>query len=279
MDDLLKAALLGIVQGLTEFLPISSTGHLVILEDALGVSEEEFGLRFDAAIHLGTLSAVAVYFRAMLRPLALGVVESVRSLRWDVTPDSRLAWLLVLGTIPGGLAGLFLESAAEDAFRSSALVALMLILFTLPLLAAERLRPGSRGVADAGPLDALVIGAAQAVALVPGVSRSGITIAAGMAKGFQRQEAAVFAFLLSGPIIAAAGFKQLLDIGRGADEGAGAVGAGEVAVGVVAAAVVGYVAIAFLVRYLRFNPLYVFIAYRLAFGALVLALVGGGVLD
>lgn len=263
---------MGIVQGLTEFLPVSSTGHLVIVEDLLGVSQDDFGLGFDAAMHLGTLAAVLIYFRVLLLSLLGGWLESVRSMRWDVSPESRLAWLLLLGTLPAGVAGVLIEGTAEDAFRSSALVGLMLILFCIPMVVAERVSSGRRRMSNTEPRDAAFIGLAQAVALIPGVSRSGITIAAGMTSGFPRQDAASFAFLLSAPIIAAAGGKQIVDLVR---EGNGASLSGELgiyAVGLVSAGIVGFGAIAFLMRYLRVNSLNIFVAYRLGLGALVLAL-------
>jgi undecaprenyl-diphosphatase len=277
VPDLFKAVVLGIVQGLTEFLPVSSTGHLIITEEALGVSEDTFGLTFDAAIHLGTLAAVLIYFRDTFRTLVADFFSSIRARKWDATPGSRLAWLLVLGTIPAGIAGLLLENVIEDTFRSPALVAVMLIVFSFVLLAAERLATRGRVVGDARPMDALVLGVAQSVALIPGVSRAGITISAGMLRGFQRPEAAVFAFLLSAPVIAAAGGKQLFDIAR-RDTGGQDTDLTLVLAGMVTAAIVGYGAIAFLVHFLRGNPLYLFVIYRIALGALVLGLVAAGVL-
>jgi undecaprenyl-diphosphatase len=279
VSDILKAVLLGIIQGLTEFLPISSTGHLVIVEAALGLSEDDFGLRFDAAIHLGTLAAVLVYFRATLFGLLLAWLDSLRRRRWAASDDARLAWLLLIGTLPAAAIGYFIEGTVEDTFRSPALVATMLIVFSLPLVLAERLTRGLREVESATVKDVLLVGVAQSIALVPGVSRSGITIAAGMVAGFRRDQAAVFAFLLSAPIIVGAGGKQLFDIARGENTATGL--DNEVAVyaaGLTAAAVVGYAAIHFLVRYLRVNPLYVFVAYRLVLGTLVLALAAGGLL-
>lgn len=277
MSDLIEAAILGIVQGLTEFLPVSSTGHLVITQRIFGLSQERFGLRFDAAIHLGTLSAVLVYYWPTLWSVLRAWLLSLRERRWDATPASRLGWLLIIGTIPAGLAGLALQSTAEEAFRSPALVAVMLILFSAPLLLAERLGSASRPLAEAGPLLALTLGVAQSIALVPGVSRSGITISAGMLAGLPRRDAAEFAFLLSAPIIAAAGGKQLFDIATGAASEAGP-GLAVYATGLLTAALVGYATIAFLMRYLRFNRLTVFVAYRLALGGLILALVAAGVL-
>jgi undecaprenyl-diphosphatase len=278
VPDLLKAVILGIVQGLTEFLPVSSTGHLILTEEALGVSESEFGLRFDAALHLGTLAAVLIYFHTLIANLIVAWFESVRRRSWSVTTESRLAWLLIIGTIPAGIAGYFLESTAEDAFRSPALVGATLILFCIPMVLAERYGRGNRALDSATPVDAVVVGIAQSIALVPGVSRSGITISAGMLSGFRREEAAVFAFLLSAPVIAAAGGKQIFDIVTGDNGPSGLENEFLVYLsGLLTAAIVGYSAIYFLVRYLRSNPLYLFIAYRIALGLLVLALAAGGV--
>ena len=280
MTEILEAIILGVVQGLTEFLPISSTGHLILVQKALGLSDGAYGLRFDAAIHLGTLSALLSYFRARWLALIAGFLQSLRERRWDASPQSKLAWLLLLGTIPAGIAGYLLESTAEDAFRSPALVGAMLIMFSIPMVLAERLTRGRREIDAATPRDALLVGVAQSIALVPGVSRSGITISAGMLAGFRRDEAAVLAFLLSAPIIAAAGGKQLFDILRG--ESASATGLdNELAVyaaGLLSAAIVGYGAIYSLVRYLRVHTLTVFVTYRVVLGVIVLALAAGGVL-
>jgi undecaprenyl-diphosphatase len=277
VEEFLEAALLGVVQGLTEFLPVSSTGHLVITAEILGIDEDKFGLRFDAAIHLGTLAAVLVYFRVTVISLVGAWFASIRVRDWRHTPASKLAWLLVVGTIPAGLAGLALESVVEDELRDPAIVGAMLILFSAPMVAAERYGTRVRNVGDAGIGDAVGVGAAQAVALVPGVSRSGITISAGMFAGFKREEAATFAFLLSAPIIAAAGGKQVFDLLRGEDAGASA-GLDVYLVGLVAAGVVGYAAVAFLIRFLRTNSLYPFVYYRLALGSIVLVLATAGVL-
>ena len=277
VGDILRAVLLGVVQGLTEFLPVSSTGHLILTEELLGIKEGDFGLRFDAAIHLGTLAAVLLYFRTTFTALIGSWFAGLAARRWDDTPQSRIAWLIIIGTIPAGVIGAAIESTAEDAFRSPALVATMLILFTLPMLLAERYGGKWRDMDSARVPDALLLGLAQSVALIPGVSRSGITISAAMFDGFRREQAAVFTFLLSAPIIAAAGGKQLLDIARGSGDGAG-LGISMYLAGMVTAFIVGFGAIAFLVRFLRSNSLHVFVGYRIAIGMLVLALVASGVL-
>jgi undecaprenyl-diphosphatase len=272
---MLEALVLGIVQGLTEFLPISSTGHLILVEEALGISQDKFGLPFDAAIHLGTLAAVLVYFRDTVRRLVLAWFRSVAARDLRVSPDAKLAWLLVAGTIPAAIAGVLIEDTAESELRDPALVGAMLIVFCLPMLVAERAARGDRGVPAAGLRDALLLGFAQSVALIPGVSRSGITISAGMLAGFRREEAATFAFLLSAPVIAGAGGKQLFDAVR---EDASGVGLEVYAVGLLAAAIVGYSAVAFLMRYLRVGSLLPFVAYRVVLGVTVLGLVAAGVL-
>ncbi|HWC31462.1 MAG TPA: undecaprenyl-diphosphatase UppP [Dehalococcoidia bacterium] len=276
MTELLQALVLGIVQGLTEFLPISSTGHLILAEELLGIPEGKFGLPFDASIHLGTLTAVLIYFReTILRVIAAWFV-SLRTRNWQETPQSRLAWLLLLGTIPAVVAGILIEDAASDELRDPVVVAAMMIIFCIPMIAAERWGRGSREVDDVNPKDALLVGAAQSVALIPGVSRSGMTISAGMLLGLRREEAASFAFLLSAPVIAGAGGKQVFDALRDGNEAAG--GLDVYLVGLVSAGVVGYLAVAFLLRYLRTNTLMPFVIYRVVLGVVVLGLVAAGVL-
>jgi undecaprenyl-diphosphatase len=273
VDELLEALVLGVVQGLTEFLPISSTGHLILTQEVLGISEDKFGLQFDAAIHLGTLAAVLFYFHERVRLLVVAWFASVAARDWRVSPDATLAWLLVIGTIPAAIAGALIEDTAESELRDPALVGAMLLVFCLPLLVAEAKGPGERRVTDGGVKDAILLGLAQSVALIPGVSRSGITISAGMLAGFRREEAATFAFLLSVPVIAGAGGKQLFDALRGDEQTAGA---DVYAVGLIAAAVVGYIAVAGLMRFLRVKSLLAFVAYRVILGAIVLGLVAFG---
>jgi undecaprenyl-diphosphatase len=276
MTELVEAAVLGVVQGLTEFLPVSSTGHLILTEEVLGVDQDELGLQFDAAIHLGTLAAVLVYFRGTIVSLVTAWFASLRARDWAHSLDSKLAWLILIGTVPAAIAGAAVESTAEDAFRSPALVAVMLLLFCIPMVLAEQLGKGSRALGAAGARDAVLMGAAQSIALIPGVSRSGITISTGMLAGLNREDAAVFTFLLSAPIIAAAGGKQIADALR--EDGAGGAGFEVYTVGLLTAGVVGYAAIAFLLRFLRTNTVYPFVVYRMLLGISVLALVAAGIL-
>ncbi|MGE0057580.1 MAG: undecaprenyl-diphosphatase UppP [Dehalococcoidia bacterium] len=279
MPEVLEAIILGVVQGLTEFLPISSTGHLILAEKALGISGDDFGLRFDAAIHLGTLTAVLIYFRVLILSIIRGWFASIRARKWNLSRESTLAWLLLMGTIPAGIAGYLLESTAEDTFREPLLVGVMMLVFSLPMFLAERYGSRQRDLDSITPKDSLVMGAAQCLALIPGVSRSGITLSAGMLSGFKREEAAVFVFLLSAPVIAAAGGKQIFDVLTG---DAGSSGLDNellvYAAGLITAAVVGYLSVAFLLRYLRFNTLAIFIYYRLILGTIVIALAAAGVL-
>jgi undecaprenyl-diphosphatase len=272
MPELLKAAILGTVQGLTEFLPVSSTGHLVLLEDALDVDQDTFGLTFDAAIHLGTLLSILFLLRAEILRLATGWLRSLRPTRpGETSDDARLAWLILLGTAPAAVLGLLLENTVEDAMRKPAVVASMLIAFAALLALAERLGAKKRPMTQLGLPGALFIGFAQAVALVPGVSRSGITISAGLFAGLEKRQAALFAFLLSAPVVAGAGLKQSYDVLDGAR--AGVLDAGDLgffAVGFVLAALSGAVAIAFLLRFLQRNSLYVFVWYRVALGLTII---------
>jgi undecaprenyl-diphosphatase len=262
------------VQGLTEFLPVSSTGHLILAEKAMGVDQDRYGLSFDAAIHLGTLLALLAYFGMRWVRLAAGALRTVRA-RSLADREGRLAWLIVLGTVPAAVSGLLLESWVESTFRSPALVASMLIAFSAVFIAAEALSKRRRTSDDLTWTDATIVGAAQAVALVPGVSRSGATICAGLFRDLERHEAATFAFLLSAPIIAGAGGKQLLHVLKEFYDGKlGGDDAAFFATGFALAAIVGYVSIAFLLRFLTTNSLRAFVYYRVGLGLAVFAVLG-----
>jgi undecaprenyl-diphosphatase len=274
MPDLIKAAILGIVQGLTEFLPVSSTGHLVLLEKAMGLSEDRLGLPFDAALHLGTLAAILVFFWATILGLITAWLASIRERCWDLTPESRLAWLIAIATIPGGIVGFLFESDIENKLRQPATIAVMLIVFSGVLVMAE-LRGSKRlKVSQLGAKGALFVGLAQAIAVIPGVSRSGITMSAGLFAKLEREQAATFAFLLSAPIVAGAGLKGLYDALKEAHKGLlGREDLAFFAVGLSLAAITGYLTIGFLLRFLRGHSLYPFVAYRLGLAIVVLAIV------
>ena len=271
MFDLVEAVVLGIVQGLAEFLPISSSGHLVLVPWLLGWPDP--GLTFDLALHLGTVLALLGYFwREWLtlgQALAMGLVsaEARKGAHW------RLAWLLVLGSLPAGLIGVAFEDVIEGNFRQPALIAVLLIAFGLLMLAADRLSRRIRGLEDVNVADALVIGCAQAVALVPGVSRSGITLTAGLFRGLNRPAAARFSFLLSGPITFAAAAYKLRVLFRAPPTGEEAV---LFLAGTATATVVGALSIRFLLRYLERRSTDVFVWYRVTAGLGILALALGG---
>jgi undecaprenyl-diphosphatase len=271
IEDLLKAIVLGTVQGLTEFLPVSSTGHLILVEEAMGVDQDRYGLSLDAALHMGTLLALLLFFGGAWLRLARSGISSIAE-RSLADPQSRLAWLIVLGTIPAAVLGFIFEGTIEDAFRSPLLVATMLIAASPIFLIAEAVGRRTRDNSTLTVLDAAIVGGAQAVALVPGVSRSGATISAGLFRDLERPEAATYAFLLSAPIIGGAGTKQMVHVGRQfADGTLGGDDAAFFAAGFIFAAAVGYVSIRFLLRYLATNSLQVFVYYRVALGLLVYA--------
>ncbi|MCC7370107.1 MAG: undecaprenyl-diphosphatase UppP [Chloroflexi bacterium] len=266
--SLIEAIVLGIVQGLAEFLPISSSGHLILTPWLLGWKEH--GLTFDLALHLGTSAALLGYFwRDWLR-LAQAVLSGLTSAQARASHEWRLAWLIVLGCIPAGVVGVLFEDKIEELLRSPLQIAVLLIVFGLIMLAADRLGSQQRRLNQITLADALTIGFAQVLALMPGVSRSGITLTAGLFRGLDRASAARFSFLLSAPITVAAALYKLRGLVKAPPVG------GELlafAVGVVTAAVVGALAIGFLLRYLQRQPVDVFVWYRVAAGLVVLALV------
>lgn len=269
MDLTVQALVLGIVQGLTEFLPISSSGNLIVVPYVLGWSDPFIdSLAFSVMLHMGTLVALLAYFwRDWVRliPAGLAAIRD-RSLRDDA--DRRLAWLLVVTAIPGAIVGVLLNDFIEQHVRLAGTVAVLLVVGAAILYVADRTRPRLRAMTDLSFPAALGIGLAQAVALFPGISRSGISIAAGRFLGLDRENAARFSFLMATPIIAGAGLFEARKL-IGGDSGL-AGHAGLVAIGFVAALVSGLVAIAVMLRFLRTNSLTVFVLYRVALAAVVL---------
>ena len=267
-----EAIVLGIVQGLTEFLPISSTGHLRIVPAFAGW--EDPGAAFTAVTQLGTLAAVLAYFRHDLWRIAVAFVRGLRDPEIRRTTDSRLGWYILLGTIPISVFGLAFDDQIEDEARSLTLIGTTLIVLGLLLLLAERTGKRERELDDLTVRDGVIIGFAQALALVPGVSRSGATLTAGLFLNLERATAARYSFLLSVPAVVLSGLYQVRDIG-----GEGAVGAAPTAVATLLAFVSGYAAIAFLLKFLATRSTLVFVVYRVALGALVLTLVAAGAID
>jgi undecaprenyl-diphosphatase len=260
---------LGIVQGLTEFLPISSTAHLRIVPAFAGW--EDPGAAFTAVTQLGTLAAVLLYFRRDLLAIARAWLAGLRDPARRGTPESRLGWYIIIGTVPIVLAGAVFSDQIETGARNLRLIGATLIVLGLVLFAAEKVGTRSRPLNTLHWRDGILIGFAQAAALVPGVSRSGATISAGLFLGFERAAAARYSFLLSVPAVVLGGLYELREIGGGSDATLGAT-----ALATALAFIVGYASIAFLLRYLATHTVYVFVAYRIALGAAVLALVSTG---
>jgi undecaprenyl-diphosphatase len=263
MPIAIQAALLGIVQGLTEFLPVSSSAHLILARAFFGWDSDRFGLSFDVACHVGTLVAALIYFR---REVAAMIASLPRLFRPARDPDARMIWLLAVGTIPAIVAGLLFNERIEEHLRTPAVAAIALALGALGLLIAERAGSKTRRDDSLSMGEALLLGCAQAVALLPGVSRSGATMTVALLLGLRRAGAARFIFLLAIPaILAAAGHEapRLLRAGLGGDQ------ATLFLIGVVTSAIVGYAAVRFFIRYLVNHSLDVFAWYRLGLAAAV----------
>jgi len=261
--ELLQAAILGLVQGLGEFLPISSSAHLVVTPWLFGW--QDHGLSFDVALHWGTLLAVLTYFRSDIVNLIKGFWHSL----WPSTRNfsdniwQRMAWLLVIASIPGALIGKLLEEKAETVFRSPLLIAVTMSVFGLILLLVDRYSRKQKDLGDIKKSHALLVGLSQAFAIIPGVSRSGSTMTAGLALGFKREDAAKFSFLMSVPIIFGAGLLK-------AGEFASSVSLPALAVGFTTAAISGFLSIKYLLRYISKNDFKIFVWYRWAFAALII---------
>ena len=270
--DAFQAIVLGIVQGLTEFLPISSSGLLRIVPAFFGW--EDPGAAFTAVIQLGTMAAVLLYFRRDLWNIARAWLRSLRDPEARRTIEARLGWFIILGTIPISILGLAFSDTIEDELRSLYLIGTMLIVFGFVMLAAEHVSRRDREIETLTARDGFLIGCAQALALVPGVSRSGATISAGLFLNLTRTTAARFSFLLSVPAVVLSGLFELRHIGE-----SGGAPAGATALATLLAFVTGYASIAFLLRWLAGHSLGVFVAYRFVLGALVIALTAAGLIS
>jgi undecaprenyl-diphosphatase len=271
--DAFQAIVLGIVQGLTEFLPVSSTAHLRIVPAFCGWDDP--GAAFTAVVQLGTMAAVLVYFRRDLWSIASSWLRSVLAReRRPQDPDARMGWYIVLGTIPIAVLGLAFKDPIENQFRTLELIGSAMVLFSFVMLRAEAVSKRNRELSDITRQDGLLIGCAQALALVPGVSRSGATISAGLFLDFDRQAAARYSFLLSVPAVVLSGLFELRHVGEG-----GGAPAGATAIATLLAFVVGYASIAFLLRYLVRHSIGVFAAYRMALGLIVIVLAATNVIS
>jgi len=267
-----EAIVLGIVQGLTEFLPISSTAHLRIVPAFAGW--EDPGAAFTAVVQLGTMAAVLLYFRHELWRIASALLVGLRRPEVRRTLDFRLGVYIIIGTIPIGIFGLIFKDQIETGARDLTLIGCTLIALGLLLLLAEKVATHTRGLDSFTARDGIIVGIAQACALVPGVSRSGATLTGALFLGFNRVDAARYSFLLSIPAVVLSGLFELRHVGEG--NGAAAV---PTAIATLVAFAVGYWSIAFLLRYLGNHSTAVFVAYRVALGTLVLVLVAAGAIS
>lgn len=269
----LEAILLGVVQGLTEFLPISSNAHVRIVSAIAGWGDP--GAAFTAVTQLGTELAVLLFFARDILRIATAWCSSLPACRWPEDPDARMGWLVIVGSLPIVLLGLALEHPIDSAFRDLRLIAVNLILFGLILGLADRLARSHRDLHDLTLPHGLAYGFAQAMALLPGVSRSGGTITAGRLLGYSREAATRFAFLLAIPAVFGSGLYKLKDIGGAS----GGTAWGPTIVATVVAFAVGLAVIAWLMRYLRTRSYLPFVVYRVALGVLLLVLVSTGALE
>jgi undecaprenyl-diphosphatase len=266
----LQALILGIVQGITEFLPISSSGHLVLTPFLLGWNiPEDQKFSFDVLVQMGTLVAVFVYFWKDIRTIVIEFIQGLIKRQPFGTPQSRLGWYLILASIPAGIFGILLKDTVEEAFSSPILTAFFLFGTATLLFMGERLGKRNRTLTEFHWKDAIWIGAAQILALFPGVSRSGATIAGGMTRNLERKEAGRFSFLMSIPIMLAAGLYSALDLVNIPDLAAFLP---VLAVGFIVAAVVGYLSIAWLLSFLNRGSLKGFAFYCIAIAVLILIL-------
>jgi undecaprenyl-diphosphatase len=269
--SILQAIVLGLVQGATEFAPVSSSGHLILVPWIFGwalTGDADVNKSFDVALHVGTLLGALVYFRADVARYAGALFRSIGARRVG-TPDERIAWALVLGTIPGAVAGALFEDVIQRNLGAPWLIAVMLFAFGVVLVVVDRRARSDRSYASIGAKDGLLLGAAQALALQPGVSRSGVTITAARAMGLDRPSAARFSFLLSLPIIAGAGAYKAVDLAQTGFQGYAA----EFFVGFLASAVSGFLVIWGVLRYLQRHDFTAFLWYRVGLALLVLLLI------
>ena len=269
----IEALVLGIVQGLTEFLPISSSGHLRIVPAVFGWKDP--GAAFTAVVQLGTMAAVLLYFRRDLWAMLIAMLHSLRDRTYWRSDDqqARLGWYIILGTAPVAVLGLALKDPIENQFRTLELIGIALILFSAVMWQADRTGRQEREVGQITARDGIVIGCAQALALVPGVSRSGATISFGLFQGLTREAAARYSFLLSVPAVVLSGLFELRHVGDG-----GGAAAAPTAIATLFAFVFGYASIAWLLKFVRSHSFDVFVRYRVVVGLAVVVLAATNVI-
>ena len=279
---IIQAIILGIVQGATEFIPVSSSAHLIILPWLFGWNDPALtSLSFDVALHLGTLLAVLIFFARDWIRLIGAWFMSIRERKIGSDPDRRMAWFVIIGTIPGGIVGVLAESKIDALFHQPGVpigriaiivMAIIIALLGSALFIADRVASHYKEGQKLTLKEVIIIGFAQALAVFPGVSRSGSTITAGLAIGLKRDAAAKFSFLLSAPIIAGAGLKSLFDVYHSLK--VGSIASGELIlfpIGMIAAAISGYLCIGFLMKYLQNHRIDIFVYYRWALAVFIAA--------
>ena len=273
MIDLFQAVVLGAIQGLTEFLPISSSAHLRILPEFLGWGDP--GAAFTAVIQIGTELAVLLFFRKDIWRIATMWLKSLAKPEYRGHIDARMGWYIIIGSVPIVVLGILLKDVIEEDFRSLWLIGTMLIVMGIVLGIADRVGRTDRTIKQMHVQHAVLMGAAQALALIPGVSRSGATLSMGRFLGYDREAAARYAFLLAIPAVVGAGLFELKDIPGGEN----AYGVGPTIVATVVSFVVGYAAIAWLLRYVTTHSYLPFVIYRISLGTLVLVLLSVGAIS
>ncbi len=262
-----QALVLGIVQGLTEFLPISSTAHLRIVPHLIGWADP--GAAFSAVIQLGTLFSVLLYFRKDVSQLLLAAAHSLRKRNLWISNESRLAWGIVVGTVPIVFLGLLFKDTIESEARGLGVIGSSLIVFAIFLYLSEKFSSQKRHISELSVKEILLIGICQAAALVPGCSRSGSTITGGLFLGLKREDAARFSFLLGLPAIAGSGLFELVSL---IEDGLGETGTIDILIGITAAFVSGYLSIELLLQFIKKYGTFVFVVYRIVLGTLILFL-------
>ena len=264
----LYSLLLGILQGLTEFLPVSSSAHLILARIVMKFEAID-GLTFDVAMHMGTLAALLIYFQRDIRLMISGFLQSLSSGR-SGSFDERLPWYILFASIPAACIGYFFEAQIEEYFRNPSVIVVTLSVVAALFLVFERVFKQTGEIKSMTLWKCFIVGVAQSIALIPGVSRSGITILAGLSQGLKREAAARFSFLLSAPVMVGAGAKKALDLRHiefTGDE------VGILVVGFLSSAIVGLLAIKFLLSYLARHRLDVFAYYRFVLAAIVLVVI------
>ncbi len=273
MEDIFKAIVLGIIQGTTEFIPISSTAHLRIIPALLGW--KDIGAAYTAVIQIGTLIATLIYFRKDIFSLTEGFIQAFKKKDFLTNYESRIFILIIVGTIPISVCGLLFKRFIEGEARGLYVISAALILLAIVLYIAEKVSSKKKGLSEITIKDGIVIGCAQALALIPGSSRSGVTITAGLFRGLKRDVAARYSFLLSIPAIALSGLYELYKERHILlDENLLSL-----SIATIVSGVVGYLSIAFLINYLKTRSNLIFIIYRIALGILILILLSKGILQ